>query len=95
MAKVTYKVLDDKGRITIPLEMRNGAKIFPGDVIKVSWKGDKNEIVLSGVEVFDFEKEDPEIIEACIYAAVRNLTKEKKVALAASLLSPMAGGERR
>ena len=36
MAKVTYKVLDDKGRITIPLEMRNGAKIFPGDVIKVS-----------------------------------------------------------
>ena len=95
MAKVTYKVLDEKGRITIPMEMRNGAKLFPGDVVKVAWKSEKNEIILSGVEVVDFENEDPEILEACIYAAVRNLTKEKKVALAASLLSHAAETGRR
>ena len=95
MAKVTYKVLDDKGRVTIPLETRKGLGLCPGDVIRVAWNGDKSEVSLSKAEVVDFDKEDPEVLETCIYAAVRTLTKEKKVALAASLLSPMAEGERR
>lgn len=95
MDNVTYKVLDDKGRITIPLEMRKRLDLHAGAVIRVAWNGEKNEISLSKAEVIDYGAEDPEMLETCIYAAVRTLTKERKVALAASLLSPMSEGGRR
>ena len=90
MSELRYKVLDERGRITIPLDDRKEAGLFPGDVIRLSLDAETRRIVISKADVMDYEKEDPEMLEACIYAAVRTLTREKKVALAASLLSPMA-----
>lgn len=94
MGKVTYKVLDEKGRITIPLDYRKAAGLFAGDVIRLSLDAEDGRVTVSKADVMDYEKEDPEMLEACIYAAVRTLTREKKVALAASLLSPVSGGGR-
>ena len=91
MSELRYKVLDERGRITIPLDYRKEAGLFPGDVIRLSLDAETRRIVISKADVMEYEKEDPEMLEACIYAAVRTLTREKKVALAASLLSPMAG----
>ena len=91
MSELRYKVLDERGRITIPLDYRKDSGLFPGDVIRLSLDAEKRSIVISKADVMEYEKEDPEMLEACIYAAVRTLTREKKVALAASLLSPMAG----
>jgi bifunctional DNA-binding transcriptional regulator/antitoxin component of YhaV-PrlF toxin-antitoxin module len=88
---IAYKVLDEKGRITIPFGFRKAVAIMPGDVVRIALDKDQGCIVISKASVMDYEREDPEMLEACIYAAVRTLTREKKVALAASLLVPVAG----
>jgi len=36
MKKPVYKLLDEKGRVLIPLEMRQKAEIEKGDILKVS-----------------------------------------------------------
>ena len=36
MKKPVYKVLDEKGRVLIPLEMRQKAEMEKGDILKVS-----------------------------------------------------------
>ena len=89
MSNVTYKVLDEKGRITIPREMRAGMGLAGGDVVRVAWSGEKSEIIISKADVLDYEKGDPEMLEACIYAAVRTMPRERKVAL-----EPMAEEKR-
>ena len=38
MKKPVYKVLDEKGRVLIPLEMRQKAEMEKGDILKVSSK---------------------------------------------------------
>ena len=91
MGDIKYKVLDDKGRVTIPLDFRKAVGLMPGDVVRVALDRDQGCIVISKASVMDYEREDPEMLEACIYAAVRTLTREKKVALAARLLAPVAG----
>lgn len=91
MGDVRYKVLDEKGRITIPLDFRNAVGLMPGDVVRIALDKDKDCIIISKASVMDYEKEDPEMMEACVYAAVRTLTREKKVALAARLLAPVTG----
>ena len=36
MKKPVYKVLDEKGRVLIPLEMRQKAEMEKGDILKVT-----------------------------------------------------------
>ena len=40
MKKPVYKLLDEKGRVLIPLEMRQKAEIEKGDILKVSLRED-------------------------------------------------------
>ena len=47
MKKPVYKLLDEKGRVLIPLEMRQKAEIEKGDILKVSINTGK--IVISKV----------------------------------------------
>ena len=47
MKKPVYKLLDEKGRVLIPLEMRQKAEIEKGDILKVSINTGK--IVISGL----------------------------------------------
>ena len=95
MGKAIYKVLDDKGRITIPLEYRKAIGLCHGEVLRIAVGENGSSLVVSKAEMVDFEDEDPEMMEACIYAAVRTLSKEQKLELAANLLSPLSERKRR
>ena len=74
MKKPVYKLLDEKGRVLIPLEMRQKAEMEKGDILKVSINSGK--IVISKVD----------IVEAYVHAAVKTMSHEKQVALAARIL---------
>ena len=80
MKKPVYKLLDEKGRVLIPLEMRQKAEIEKGDILKVSINTGK--IVISKVD----GKQDAEAVEAYVHAAVKTMSHEKQVALAARIL---------
>ena len=95
MGKAVYKVIDEKGRITIPLPYRKAAGLLAGDVVRVARDGKGNGLILTKADVVDFADEDPEIMEACIYAAVKTLSDKQKLELAANLLSPLPERKRR
>ena len=65
MKKPVYKLLDEKGRVLIPLEMRQRAEMEKGDILKVSISSGK--IVISKVYIVEIEKQiewlKPERIE--------------------------------
>ena len=75
MKKPVYKLLDEKGRVLIPLEMRQKAEMEKGDILKVSINSGK--IVISKVDILEVGKQD---------AAVKTMSHEKQVALAARIL---------
>ena len=82
MKKPVYKLLDEKGRVLIPLEMRQKAE--KGDILKVSINTGK--IVISKVDILEVGKQDAEAVEAYVHAAVKTMSHEKQVALAARIL---------
>ena len=49
MKKPVYKLLDEKGRVLIPLEMRQKAEIEKGDMLNVSINTGK--IVISKLDI--------------------------------------------
>ena len=60
MKKPVYKLLDEKGRVLIPLEMRQKAEIEKGDILKVSINTGK--IVISKVDILEVGKQDAEAV---------------------------------
>ncbi|MBR3823708.1 MAG: AbrB/MazE/SpoVT family DNA-binding domain-containing protein [Lachnospiraceae bacterium] len=84
MAKPVYKLLDEKGRVLIPFDMRQKAEMEKGDIVKVTINSGK--IVISKVDIVEAGKQDIEMVEAYVHAAVKTMSHEKQVALAAKLL---------
>lgn len=84
MRKPVYKLLDEKGRALIPLELRKMAEMEKGDIIKISVSSGK--IILSKVDIVEAGKQDTETVEAYVNAAVKTMSHEKQVALAARIL---------
>ncbi len=84
MKKPVYKLLDEKGRVLIPLELRQKAEMEKGDIVKVSVNAGK--IVLSKVDIVEIGKQDKEAVEAYVNAAVKTMSHDKQVALAAKIL---------
>lgn len=60
MKKPVYKLLDEKGRVLIPLEMRQKAEMEKGDILKVSVSSGK--IVISKVDILEVGKQDAEAV---------------------------------
>ena len=87
MKKPVYKLLDEKGRVLIPLDMRQKAEMEKGDIVKVTINSGK--IVISKVDIVEAGKQNAETIEAYVHAAVKTMSHEKQVALAAKLLKLM------
>lgn len=85
MKKPVYKLLDEKGRVLIPLELRQKAEMEKGDILKISLNAGK--IVISKVYILEVGRQDAEAVEAYVNAAVKTMSHEKQVALATRILS--------
>ena len=84
MKKPVYKLLDEKGRVLIPKELRQKAEMEYGDILKLSVCSGKLSIVK--VDIVEIGSQDPEAVEAYVNAAVKTMSHEKQVALAARIL---------
>ena len=84
MKKPVYKLLDEKSRVLIPKELRQKAEMEYGDILKLSVCGGKLSIVK--VDIVEIGSQDPEAVEAYVNAAVKTMSHEKQVALAARIL---------
>lgn len=84
MKKPVYKLLDEKGRVLIPRELHRKAEMEGGDIVKLSVSGGK--LSVSKVDIIEAGNQNPEAVEAYVSAAVKGMSHEKQVALAAKIL---------
>ena len=85
--KPLYKLLDDKGRVLIPKELRDVADMRCGDIIRL---GIQNGIVTAKkVDIIEVGDKSPEAVEAYVFAAIKTMGKDTQLSLASRLLTLM------
>jgi len=83
--KPLYKLLDDKGRILIPKELREAADMRCGDIIKLGIQ--KGIVTAQKVDIIEVGDKSPEAVEAYVFAAVKTMGRDTQLSLASRLLA--------
>lgn len=83
-AKSIYKIMDGKGRVLIPKELRTATGMDYGDIVKVGI--DQGTVGIKKVDLIEVGDQSPEAVEAFIHAAIRDMPQEKQISIAARLL---------
>lgn len=86
------KIIDDKGRIVIPKELREIASIKAGDVIKVS--ATKKSITLRKVGIVDYEEKSPQDTESVIDNALLSLSEDSRLKIAKKVIDSIERNEK-
>ncbi|HHV12619.1 MAG TPA: AbrB family transcriptional regulator [Clostridiales bacterium] len=82
--KPIYKIVDGKGRVLIPKEMREAARIGYGDIVRLSIQ--QGVVNAKKVELIEVGDQSPEAVEAFVHAAIREMPEDTQIAIAARLL---------
>jgi AbrB family transcriptional regulator (stage V sporulation protein T) len=83
-AKQIYKIMDGKGRVLIPKELRTATGMDYGDIVKVGIS--QGTVRVKKVDLIEVGDQSPEAVEAFIHAAIRDMPQEKQISIAARLL---------
>jgi len=83
--KGIYKVLDDKGRVLIPRQLRAAAGMNHGDIIKLAVQ--KGVVTAQKVDLIEVGDQSPQAVEAYVFSAVRTMEKQTLLSLAARLIA--------
>lgn len=86
------KIIDDKGRIVIPKELREIASIKVGDVIKIS--ATKKSITLRKVGIVDYEEKSPQDTESVIDNALLSLSEDSRLKIAKKVIDSIERNEK-
>lgn len=82
--KGTYKLIDSKGRVYLPRELRDALELECGDFVKLTEQDSK--LCIQKVHLIEIGDQSPEAVETYVHAAVAAMSREKQVELAAMLL---------
>lgn len=78
------KLIDDRGRISIPLSIREALQFEAGDILKL--EASDNKLIIRKVAILDLEGQSEQDILAVIHNAVSSLSKEKKLHVATQII---------
>jgi len=82
--KPTYKIVDGKGRVLIPKELRTASGMDYGDIVKLGIS--QGTVSIKKVDLIEVGDLSPEAVEAYVHAAIREMPEEKQISIAAKLL---------
>ena len=85
--QTAIKVLDDKGRLVIPKDLRDLPSFQSGDVIKII--ASPQEIILRKVGIVDHTPNDDKDIESSIHNAFNALPLKRQIAFAKSVIETL------
>ena len=88
--KGTYKLIDSKGRVHLPRELRDALDLDCGDFVKLTEQS--GQINIQKVHLIETGDQSPEAVETYVHAAAA-MPREKQVELAAMLLKKIKDGE--
>ena len=83
-AKPIYKIVDDKGRVLIPKELRSAAEMEHGNIVRLGIQ--KGVITAKRVDLIEIGDQSPEAVEAFVRTAIRDMPDETLISIAAKLL---------
>ena len=85
MSKLVYKVMDCKGRVLIPRELRLAAGMSGGDILALQLQEGK--VSVRKVEIVEVGDQSPEAVEAYVRAAIKTMPDAVRL----SLISDLSG----
>ncbi|AEY67669.1 MULTISPECIES: AbrB family transcriptional regulator [Eubacteriales] len=83
-AKPIYKIVDGKGRVLIPKELRSSSGMDYGDIVRLGIS--QGTISIKKVDLIEVGDQSPEAVEAFVHAAIREMPEGTQIAIAARLL---------
>lgn len=86
-----YKVLDDKGRVLIPYEMRKEAEIECGDIVKISIE--KGIVRVTKADLIEVCDQSSEARVNYVNSAVKHMDRKDQLELAEKLIRLNKDGE--
>lgn len=87
MNKPMYKLMDGKGRVLIPKELRAAARMDYGDIVHLAL-ADGN-ITVRRVDIIEVGDQSPEAVEAYVRAAFKTMPDDTRLGLIAELTGLM------
>lgn len=87
MSKPIYKLVDRKGRILIPKDLRTAAGMDYGDIVRLGVDGGK--VSVRKVDIIEAGDQSPEAVEAFVRSAFKTMPDSTRLGLIAELTGLM------
>ena len=81
--KPVYKLMDWKGRVLIPKDMRAAANLEFGDIVKLGISA--GGVSVQKVEIIEVGDQSPEAVEAFVRSAFKTMPDDIKISLISDL----------
>lgn len=85
MSRPIYKLVDGKGRVLIPKNLREAAKMGYGDIVRMGLADGK--VTVSKVDIVEAGDQSPEAVEAYVRAAFKSMPDSTRLELLGELSS--------
>lgn len=85
MSRAIYKLVDGKGRVLIPKNLRDAAKMGYGDIVRMGLADGK--VTVSKVDIVEAGDQSPEAVEAYVRAAFKSMPDSTRLDLLGELSS--------
>jgi len=83
-AKPIYKIVDGKGRVLIPKELRASSGMDYGDIVRLGIS--QGTVSIKKVDLIEVGDQSPDAVEAFVHAAIREMPESTQITIAARLL---------
>ena len=87
MKNSIFKVIDSKGRIYLPKDLRNKLNIDLGDIVKISFNN--NSIFVKKVDLIEVGDKSPEAVQEYVKSVIRNMDKQKCISLLDEIINQL------
>lgn len=81
--KPVYKLMDGKGRVLIPQEMRVATGMDYGDIVRLGMANGK--VCVQKVDIIEVGDQSPEAVEAYVRAAFKTMPDDTRISLISDL----------
>jgi len=82
-AKNTYRIIDGKGRVLIPKDMRSASGLDYGDIVKLNVR--QGVVSIQKVDLMEVGDQSPEAMEAYVRAAIKRMPDDTQLSLMSDL----------